>query len=143
MDVVTDEDQGSVILFERANERVDRSDVQMGGWLVHQQEVGRIQQQLDQRQSRFFATAQDRDALENIVASKEERSEDGARGLLRYRVGNVEHAFENAMCGVKNVYPVLGEIADPDIVSELAHSTLNGQHAREQFQECGFPGGAR
>src|SRR6266576_5339465 len=40
MYVVADEDESPVILLERPDEGVDRADVQMRSWLVHEQEVG-------------------------------------------------------------------------------------------------------
>src|SRR5207237_2551843 len=43
MYVVADEDERPVILLERADEGVDRADVQMCGRLVHEHEVGGIE----------------------------------------------------------------------------------------------------
>ena len=58
------------ILLERANESVDRADIQMRRRLVHEQEVRRIEQKLNQRQPRFLAAAEHTDRFENIVAAK-------------------------------------------------------------------------
>src|SRR2546423_1119641 len=43
MYVVADEDESPVILLKRRDEGVDRADVQMRSWLVHEQEVGGIE----------------------------------------------------------------------------------------------------
>ena len=87
MDVVADENERPFVLRERADERVDRADVEMRRRLVHEQEIRRIEQQLDQREPRFFAAAEHADGLENVVAAEEKRAEHGARGLLRHRLG--------------------------------------------------------
>ena len=47
------------ILLQRADERVDAGHVEMRRRLVHEQEIRRIEQQLDQRQPALFAAAED------------------------------------------------------------------------------------
>src|SRR4029077_19581085 len=89
MHVVADEDESSVILLECANERVDRPNIQMRSRLVHEQEVGGIEQKFNQRQTRFLSSAQHGDRFKNIVTVKKKRSKNGARGLLRHRMGRV------------------------------------------------------
>ena len=42
------------------DERVDARHVEVRGRLVHEQQVGRVEQQLDQRQTAFLAAAEDR-----------------------------------------------------------------------------------
>src|SRR4030088_1538954 len=95
MDVVADEDERSVILLERADEGVDRADIEMRGRLIHEQEIWRIEQQFDQSQSRFFAPAQARDRFKNVVAAKKERTENSARGLFGHRLRRVQHALKD------------------------------------------------
>ena len=68
--------------MERADERVDRADVEVRRRLVHEQQVRRIEQQLHEREARLLAAAEHGDGLEDIVAAKQERAEHGARGLL-------------------------------------------------------------
>ena len=41
------------------SQRVDARHVQVGGGLVHEQQVGRVEQQLHQRQPALLAAAQD------------------------------------------------------------------------------------
>ncbi len=55
--VVRDEDEGAFVLFEGEDEGFDGDDVEVGGWFVHQQQVGRIDEELDEVEARFFATA--------------------------------------------------------------------------------------
>src|SRR6267143_4464850 len=71
MNVVTNKDERPVILLERADEGIDRANIEMCRRLVHEQKVRWIEQQPDERQSRFIATAQDANGFENIVAVKQ------------------------------------------------------------------------
>ncbi len=56
------------VLRERADQSVDRTDIEMRRRLVHEKKIRRVEQQLDEREARFLATAQDADCLEDIVA---------------------------------------------------------------------------
>src|SRR5206468_4097696 len=126
MNVVTNKDQRPVILLERADEGIDRADIEMCRRLVHQQKVRRIEQQPDKGQSRFFAAAQNRDGFENIVAAKQKRTKHSARGLFGHRIRHIARALENGMAGVEHVDSVLREITCAYIMSELARAMLHG-----------------
>ena len=86
MHVVADENERPFVLLERADQGVDRADVEMRRRLVHEQKIRRIEQQFDEREARFLAAAQDADRLENIVAAEKERAENGSGGLFRNRI---------------------------------------------------------
>ena len=61
MHVVADENERAFVLLERADERVDRADIEVRRRLVHEQEIRRIKEQLDEREARFLAAAQHAD----------------------------------------------------------------------------------
>ena len=138
MNVVTNKDERPVILLERADEGIDRADIEMCRRLVHEQKVRRIEQQPDKGQSRLFATAQNRDGLENIVAAKQKRTEHSARGLFGYGIGHIACAVENGMARVEHVDSVLREITCAHIMSEFAHAMLHGQHPGQQLEKSRF-----
>jgi len=58
---VADHDQRTVESFQRAFQFLDRSEVEMVGRLVQQQQVRRLDQQARQRDARSLAAAQVRD----------------------------------------------------------------------------------
>src|SRR5436309_14971491 len=122
-----------MILREGADEGIDRADIEMCGLFVHEQKVRRIQYQPNESQPRFFATAQNCDGLENIVAAKQKRTEHSARGLFGHWIGHIACAVENRMARVKHVDSVLREITCAHIMSELSHPVLNGQLRRHQL----------
>ena len=68
MDIVTDENQRPLVLLKRANERVDRADIEVRRRLVHQEKIRRVEQNLHQREPRFFPAAEHADRFENVVA---------------------------------------------------------------------------
>ena len=72
MDVVADEHERAFVLLERGNEGIDAGDVEVCGGLIHQQQVGRIEQKFHQSQAAFFAATEHTDALENIIAAEKE-----------------------------------------------------------------------
>src|SRR4029077_2887177 len=102
MNVVTNKDECPVILLERADEGIDRANIEMCRRLVHEQKVGWIEQQPDEGQSRFFATAQDGDGFENIVTVKQKRTEDSARDLFGHGIDHVTCAIENGIARVEH-----------------------------------------
>ena len=67
MHVVADKHQRALELRQSLDHRVDAAHVEMRRRLVEQEKVGRVEQQLGQRESALFAPAQHADFLENIV----------------------------------------------------------------------------
>ena len=65
MDIVADENERPLVLLQRADQRVDAADVEVGRRLVHEQQVRRIEQQLDQRQPRLLSAAEHGHRLED------------------------------------------------------------------------------
>src|SRR5688572_178754 len=53
VNVVGNEDEGSFVALERKGQRLDSVDVQVSGGLVHEEEVRRIDEKLDEVQPAF------------------------------------------------------------------------------------------
>src|SRR6478736_1191426 len=71
MHIVGDEDKRAFIAFERQRERFHREDVQMRRRFIHQQQVRRVHQELDEIEPALFATAQYRRLLEDVVFAEQ------------------------------------------------------------------------
>ena len=71
------------VTLQREHERFDRVNVEMRGGLVHEQQVWRIDEKLDQIEPALFAAAQNGGLLENVVLAEQERAENAARLVLR------------------------------------------------------------
>ena len=123
----------ALVLLQRVDQRVDARHVEVRRRLVHEQQVGRIEQQLDQAEARFFAAREDADFLEGVVALEEERAENGARGHFGHRIRNAHHLLQNRAGRVEHVDAVLRVVADLDVVAELALALLDFQTCRREF----------
>ena len=77
-----DEDERAIVLFEGADERVDGGHVQVRRGLVHQQQIGRVEQQFDQSQPRLLPTAEYRHGLEHVIATEQKCAAQRARHLF-------------------------------------------------------------
>src|SRR5207249_9302006 len=95
IDVVTDENQRAFVVVQCGGERVDARNVQMRGRLVHQNQVGRVEEEFHQRQAALLAAAQDAHFFEYVVAAKEKAAEHGPDELLRDALRRVERFFEH------------------------------------------------
>jgi hypothetical protein len=58
--------------LERVDERVDRRDVEVGRRLVHQQQVGRVDEEAGEGEAGFLAAGEHGDLLVNVVLAEEE-----------------------------------------------------------------------
>ncbi len=130
---MTDEQQGAFILPEGADQGLDTGHVEVGGGLIHQQEIRRIKQQFYKGQPALFATAQYGDTLEHVIAAKQERAQDRPRGLFTHRLGGVEHFLQYRHFGIKHINAMLGIVTDLDVQAEFARSLLDREHAGQQF----------
>src|SRR5581483_7045692 len=141
IDVVADEDERAFVSLEGGDQRVDRRNVEVRGGLVHEQEVGWSEQELGQRQTRFFPAGQDGNLLEDVVLAEKEAAEDGARHLLGDVAVDVAHLHRLLHHGaprIKVIETVLGKVARNNIAAELANARLNRDDAGENFQEGGL-----
>jgi hypothetical protein len=89
----------------------------MGGGLIHQEKVGRIEKKFDESEAGFFPSAEDSHRFEDIVSAKKKGTENSSGGLFADGVGGVEDRFKNLMFHVERITPVLGEVSDSDIVA--------------------------
>ena len=139
MNVVADEDERSVKLIQRANERVDRANIQMRSWLVHEQEVGGIEQQLNQGETPFFFAAQDFDLFENIVTAKKKRAKNGARGLLGHRIRRVQRSLKDGEFRIEHLDSVLREVTDANIVADSRVPCCTGNTPPSNLSRVDLP----
>jgi len=79
--IVGDEDEGAFVGFEREDERFDGEDVEVGGRLVHQENIRGIDEELDEVEAGFFATAENGRFFEDVVSLEKEGAKDAA-GLV-------------------------------------------------------------
>ena len=78
MDVVRDEDESSLIGLQREHEGLHGEDVQVGGGLIHQKKVGRVDEKLDEVQSRLLATAENGCFFVDIILSEKKGTQNAA-----------------------------------------------------------------
>jgi len=105
----------------------------MGRGFVHQEKIGWIEEEFDEGEAGFFPSAEDAHCFEDIVPAKKKGTENGSGGLLAYWVRGVEYRFENLVFHIERIAPVLGEVSDPDIVTEESFAALNGEGSAEEF----------
>ncbi len=97
MDVVGNEYQGAFVAFQRGNEGVDREDIKVGGRLIHEQQVRRIDEEFHQVQTRLLATGKNGDALFHIGAAEQERPENGPCLVLAQGRAGGHHFFQHGV----------------------------------------------
>jgi hypothetical protein len=115
----------------------------VGGGLVHQQEVRRIDQEAREVEAGFFAAGEDGDFFEDVVFAEEEAAEDHAGGLLGevvLRGAQDHHVVEHGGVGIEGVGALLGEVTRGDVGAEFAGAALDGDDAGEDFEKGGFAG---
>ena len=135
IDVVADEDERADELAERGHQRVDAGDVEVGRRLVHQQQVGRVEQQLHQGEPRLLAAAQHGDLLEDVVVAEEEAAEqrtDVELGDPGRRVGGL---LQDGPVRLEHLGAVLGEVPDLHPQPEVALAGLLRQDAGQELEE--------
>ena len=138
---MADEDERALVGVERGDERVGARDIEVCARLVHEQQIGRGEEEFREGEARFFAAAEDGDFLVHIVLAEEERAEERARGLLgEAGVVNAQlHRLgEDGVPGVQHIEAVLGKIAGPDVVAEFAGAGLDRHDAGQDFQQGGL-----
>ena len=139
MHVVADENQRALVLLERADQRVDGADVQVRRRLVHQQQVRRIEQQLDQREPALFAAAQHAVVL-NTSSPRKRNEPSTVRAVCSGTGFGDSSTLSSTVClRIEHLDAMLREVTDPHIVPELARAGLERQHARENFKSVDLP----
>ena len=141
VNVVRDEDQGAFVGAQGHDERVDRLDVEVRGGLVHEQQVGRADEEAGEGEAGFLSAGKDGDGFVDVVFAEEEGAEDGAGllfGELVFVGAQLHHVLEHRRVGVQVIETVLGEVAGDDVAAELARAALDRDDAGEDFEERGF-----
>jgi len=138
VDVVTDENQRALELIEGVGESIDARHVEVGCGLVHQEQIGRIEQEFYQGEAAFFATAEDADLFEHVVTAEEKAAEQSADELFGDALRRVESLVEHGAGRIEHVDAILGVVAGFDVVAERVRALLRSEDASENFQQSGF-----
>lgn len=110
----------------------------MGGGFVHQKEIGWIEEDFDQGETRFFSSAEDTDGFKNIVTTEKKGAENSSSGLFTNGIRGIEDGFEHFVFHIESVAAVLGKVADAHVMSCGAFSALDGNGPAEEFEKSGF-----
>ena len=112
VDIVTDEDQRSLVGSESHDQGFDGVDVEVGCGLVHEEEVWRIDEEFYKIQPGLLPSAQDRGFLEDVILAKEEGAEN-APGIIfgEFAIGGLD-LVEDRFVRVERGRAVLAEVTD-------------------------------
>ncbi|MFM1945087.1 MAG: hypothetical protein RI897_4069 [Verrucomicrobiota bacterium] len=140
VDVVGDEDEGSVIALEGELEGFDCMDVEVGCGLVHEEDIGWVDEELDEVEPGFFSAAEDLGFFVDIVPFEEEGAEDTAGFVFAHGGCAGEDFIEDGVLGVESCCAVLAEVANFGVMAEVTITLLAIDDAGEDFEEGGFTG---
>ena len=133
MNIVANKDEGALVLAEGPDECIDGTNVQVGGGFVHQKEIGWIEEDFHQGETRFFSSAEDADGFKDIVSTEKKGAENSSGGLFAYGIGRIEDGFEYFVFHIESVPAVLGKVTDAYVMSCSAFSALDGDGPSEEF----------
>src|SRR5688572_5369640 len=105
----------------------------MRGWLVHQQEVWWIHQELNQIQTALLTAAQHAGQLINLFLAEHERPEHSARFVFPQQWGTRQHFFQHCARWVQSPGSMLAEITNLRIVSQLSFALLKLNLVRQDL----------
>lgn len=140
VDVVGDEDQCALVGFKREDEGFHGEDVEVRRGLVHEEEVGGIDEKLYKVEAGFLSAAENGCLFVDVVTFEQERTKDAAGFVLAERAIGGEDFFKNRKIRVECGRAVLAEVADLGIAAEGAFSFLKFYDAGEDFDEGGLAG---
>src|ERR1039458_1165925 len=138
MHIMRNEDQRAFVSLQRERERLNRVDVEVRGRFVHQQQVRRIHEELDEIQPAFFTAAQNFRQLVNVVLAEHEGTQHGAGLVLAHFWGTGQNFVEHGLLRVERGGAMLAEITDLGVVAEVAFAFLKFHRAGENFDQRGF-----
>ena len=72
MDIVRNKDERAFVALQRQRQRLDGMDVEVGSRFVHQQEVRRVDEELDQVEPALLAAAQDGGLFKDLLFAEHE-----------------------------------------------------------------------
>ena len=110
VDVVTDENQCPFVLEQRLGQALDTVDVEVRRRLVHQQEVWRVDEKLDQIDPTLFAPGEDLAFFKDVFPAKQEAAEDGAGVIFAEGRTHPHHFIYHRAFGLEGGAAVLAEI---------------------------------
>ena len=143
VNIVGDEHQSAFVGFESQNEGLDCENVEVSGWLIHQENVWGIDEELDEVEAGFFATAEDGGFFEDVVALEKEGTKDAAGFVLSEGSVGGEDFIEEGVGGIERGSAVLAEVADLGIAAVSKFAFLELDFAGKDFEEGGFAGAVR
>ena len=138
MDVVADEDERAFVAAEGEDEGFDRMDIEVGGGLIHEEEVGGIDEELDEIEAGFFSTGKDLGFFVDFVFAKEEGAENASGFIFGECAIGVHDFLEDGFVGVEGGGAVLAEVADFGIEAEFPFTALGFEDTAEEFEEGAF-----
>src|SRR3954469_14810447 len=98
-------------MLQRSNQRLDSMDIEVRRRLVHQEQVRRIDEELDEVQPRFFAAAEDCGLFVDVVLAKKKGAENAPRIFFAQVVASVHDFLQDALGRIEGGGAVLREIA--------------------------------
>src|SRR5205814_4758009 len=149
--IMSDQEQGAGIPLQRDIQGIDGFQIQMVGRLVQNQEVGFLQHQPAENDSRRFTSRKDLSWFERIVAAEQHLAQQSAQFLLgRARIKTVQ-PFNNRNAVRDGLPVILREVPDGDFVSPGHLSGIDREYLvrgidkprcmpNQRFQKGGFPG---
>ena len=107
----------------------------MGGRLVHEEEVRRVDQEFDEVKAGLFSTAQDGGLLVDVILAEEEGPKDAAGIVLGEFAVTGFHLIEDGLVRIEGSGTVLAEIADLSIRSLDSLPFLELEHAGKDLKQ--------
>ena len=101
MHVVADENERALVALEGEDERLDGVDVEVRRRFVHEQQVRRVNEELDKVEARLFTTAENASLFVDLVLAGKEGAEDGTRFIFAQRAVGIHHLLEHALVGIE------------------------------------------
>ncbi len=135
VNIVTDEDDRAGELLERGDQRINAGHVQMRGGLVHQEQVGRVQQEFHERQPALFTTAEHAHLLEHVVAAEEEAAQHGADVLLGHALRRVAGLVQHGALFIEHLDAILRVVTRLHVVPEQPLAGTGREHAGQELEQ--------
>jgi hypothetical protein len=133
--IVRDDDERAVEILQRLGERLAHLDVEVVGRLVEDQELRPATHDQREHQARFLAAGEARDRRLDHVAAEVEAAEEVAQLLLaraRIEAREVQH---RRRFGVELLELVLREVADAEVLRDVARPVRERELAGERLDE--------
>ncbi len=132
------EDDRARVLHQGFKQHVFGAQVEVVGGLIEQQEVGGVQQHLEQRVAVALASGKNADALEHIVSGKKKTAEQAAQLGLRGGCREFSKVVEDASFRIEFFVLILREIVGLDVVAQLVFAGGERLLAGQQFNQSGL-----